>query len=276
MRKFFLYLLAATILINGCISEDDATTVAIYAQPSTFIAKSGDKIYIDVSVSTINSLLTNVSMNAFDPEHGKTNIYNINPGTKTHKDRVVWEIPAMSGDTTLVELLVNATDDTNAENEFKQKITVIGESQTILPERSGFTIYSPFSGKADAFSFTTLQPLLSTSESEDCDLVFLTSDTAEDMPLKWGTKTNLVFCKTNTFDYAAANWSSIQAVFTNSVRSDYVENLKIDDIILIGREIVTEEARSLTTIGAIKIMEIYDEEGHANDRIVFNLKTLMQ
>lgn len=263
------------MLISGCTNEEDATTVVIYAQPSTQIAKAGDKIYVDISVSTINNILTNVSISAFDSEHGKTDIYDTNPGTKAYKERIVWEIPAMTGDTTVVELLVNATDDTNAHNEFKQKIKVIGDSRTLLPERSGFTIYSPFSGKADAFSFTTLQPMMS-SGAEDCDLIFLTADTVVEMPLKWGTKTNITFCKANTFDYASANWSSIQAVFTNSVRSDCVENLQTDDIILIGREEQMDDANSLTTIGAIRIMGIYDEDGQTNDRIVFNLKTLIE
>jgi hypothetical protein len=274
MRKYFLYLLFTAILIGGCASENDATTIAIYAQPSTYITKSGDKIYIDINISTINNILTNVSISTFDSEHGKTDIHNSNPGTKTFKERILWEIPVMSSDTTIVELHINATDDTNSENEFKQKIKVIGDNKTLLPERSGFTIYSPHSGKSDAFSFVTLQPMLSSSNAEDCDLIFITSDSGEYMPLKWGTKTNVIFCKANSFDYASANWTSIQAVFTNSIRSDYVDNLQIDDIILIGREERTEERLSLKTIGAIKIMGIYDEEGYNNDRIVFNIKTL--
>ena len=60
----------------------------------------------------------------------------------------------------------------------------------------------------------------------------------------------------------------------NSLRSDKVDDLQIDDIILIGREQHAEDGTvSTSTIGAIKIMAIYDEDGSTNDRMIFNIKT---
>lgn len=94
------------------------------------------------------------------------------------------------------------------------------------------------------------------------------------MPRKWGTCTDIVFCKANNFDYASASKASIQSMFMNSVRLDSVEDLQSDDIILIGRERHDEESTILKSLGVIKIIAIYDEEGTVNDRLIFNLKAL--
>ena len=86
--------------------------------------------------------------------------------------------------------------------------------------------------------------------------------------------TNVVFCRSNSFDYAAATWSNVQAVFKSSLRTDQIKDIQIDDVIIVGKEVQTEDSLTLTPLGAMKIMGIYDEDGLANDRIVFNLKTL--
>lgn len=277
MRKLFHICLLLTIMITSCVNEDDATVVAIYAEPSSYLVQSGDKVYIDVHVSTLNSTLTDVSVSSFDPEYGKTEIFQTNPGAKKYKDRIVWEIPSMTSDTTSTEILISATDNAMEYNDLTIKLTVAGSSSVLLQERSGFTLHSPFSGKADAFSLVTLQPLDSASGSEDCDILFSHDENVgtDILPLRWTSGSDVVFCRSNTYDYASASWASVQAVFMNSLRSDHVDELQIDDIILIGREQHAEDGTvSTSTIGAIKIMAIYDEEGSANDRIIFNIKTL--
>ena len=262
-------------LLTGCTFEGDATVVAIFAVPSSSIVNSGDKIYIDTQISTLNSTLTNVSVTSFDREHGETDIFSTNPGTKTFKDRIIWEIPSMTNDTTLIELVISATDNANVSNDFKLKLKAVGGTSSLLEERSSITIYSPQSGKHDAFSFVTLQSLHSLSEAEDCDLVFIMPAECDGtMPLTLGTKTDIVFSRANSFDYSSATKASVQAVFNSSLHSDTVDNISIDDIIIIGRETHKEDKVTLTTIGVLKVMAIYDENDSLNDRIVFNLKAL--
>lgn len=256
------------------MNENDATVVSIYATPSSYIVNSGDKIYIDAQITTLNSSLTNVSVTSFDPEHGKEDIFCINPGTKEYRDRIIWEVPSMTKDTTLIEILISATDNENVTNDFQLKLTAIGGNTALLPERSAITIYSPLSGKPDAFSFSTFQPLFSSSEAEDCDLVFISSgDESDNMPLTWGSKTDIVFCKANSFDYSSATWANLQAVFSSSLHTDTVSDLQVDDVIIVGRETHSEDNIKISTIGVIKIMAIYDDSGTQSDRIAFNLKT---
>ena len=258
----------------GCIhNEDDATTVIVTATPSSYIVKSGDKVYVDIYASTLNEALKEVSVTTFDSEYGMTDIETIPQSAKTYKDRIVWEIPSMTNDTTLVEVNVTATDIKEISNSHTIILKATGGSSSLLPERSGITIWSPASGKQNAFSFTTLQPVYS-SETDECDLIFIPTEDIDALPKSWGTMTDVVFCKANNFDYTSATWSNTQEVFKSSLRTKTVEDIAIDDVIFIGREKTTEEGSYiLTTLGVIKIMAMYDEEGVTNDRIVFNLKT---
>ena len=276
--KKLLILLAFVIISTGCLhNEDDATTVVVTATPSSYIVKSGDKVYVDVYVSTLNEALKDVTVTTFDPEYGKSEIHKINPAAKSYKDRIIWEIPSMANDTTLVEVIVTATDTDEVSNSHTLILKAAGGKSSLLPERSGNTIWSPASGKQDAFSFTTLQPLYSSSEAEDCDIMFLPEENADVLPKNWGTRTDIVFCKANSFDYASATWTNLQEVFKSSLRTKTVEDIAIEDVVFVGREETTEEgAYILTTLGVIKIMAMYDEEGCNNDRIVFNLKVLSE
>ena len=262
-------------LASGCTNEDDATVVAIFGTPSSYIVNCGDKVYIDVTVTTLNSTLTDISVTAFDPEHGKDEIVSINPGTKEYRERIIWEVPSMTKDTTLIDIMISATDNENVSNNLQLKLTAVGGNTALLPERSGITLYSSMSGKQDAFSFITLQPLFSSSDAEDCDLVFsMSGEDSSYMAPTWSTKTDLVFCRANSFDYSSATWGNVHAVFNSSIRTDAVSDLQIDDIILIGREIHAEDNVKVNAIGVCRIMAIYDENGTQNDRIIFNLKSL--
>ena len=273
--KRLLTLLSFAVVMTGCMNnEDDATPVIVTATPSSYIVKSGDKVYIDIYASTLNEALKEVSVTTFDSEYGMADIETILPSAKTYKGRVVWEIPSMTNDTTLVEVNVTASDTKEVSNSHTITLKAAGGSSSLLPERSGITIWSPASGKQDAFSFTTLQTLYS-SETEECDLIFLPTEEIDALPKNWSTKTDLVFCKANNFDYTSATWSNIQEVFKSSLRTKIVEDIAIDDVIFVGREKTTEDGSYiLTTLGVIKIMAMYDEDGTATDRIVFNLKTL--
>jgi hypothetical protein len=121
---------------------------------------------------------------------------------------------------------------------------------------------------------TTLQPVISTTDADSSDIVLTATETEDGLSFSINSMTNVVFCRSNSFDYAAATWANVQSVFKSSLRTDLIKDIQIDDVIIVGKEIYTEDSFTLTALGAIKIMGIYDEAGSENDRIVFNLKTL--
>ena len=272
MRKL-LTILAICLGWISCQTEDDASIVAIFASPSSYDVKSGDKMYIDLDISTLNNTIQKVEVSTFDSQNGIQNLYSDSPAIKRYKTKIVYEAPYIDADSTFVKFSINATDDQNVSSTFSFKIKVFNSIGNILTEHSSISLYSPWSNNKDAFSFRTMQPVFST-EKENADLYLIASTESESdsMPLKIGTRTNIVYTRFNSFNYASATGGSLKNIFTNSIRSSSIDNIAIDDIILFGREEKTDSTYNLTAMGVFKVMAIYDELGSNMDRMIINIK----
>lgn len=138
-----------------------------------------------------------------------------------------------------------------------------------LIERSGYTLYSAHSDGFDAFSFAGLRTLKrSEADPADVDLYAGESSAGREDVLSriWRSGTGVKFAKVNAFDYAGATRSAVASLYANSRCDDFVEELAIDDVILLGR--------GDRALGVVKIVAIYDEAGASRDRYLFNLKPM--
>lgn len=273
--KRLLVFLAIIVLCSGCFNEDDASVVAIMISPSASVVNSGEKMYIDLSIRTLNDRIESVEVSTFDSWYGMQTIHTADPGSATYKEKIIYIAPYIDTDSTEVEFTFKATDNTGAEGVFPYRLTVRNDSGNMLPEHSSIVLYSPLSGKDDAFSFTTLQPLAS-SDTTGVDMYIFIHPDSERMQFCIGTKTDMVFARSNNFDYASASWGGLSSVLMNSIRSRQVEDIAIDDVILVGQEEMNGTVLNITPVGVIKIMAVYDEEGSSSDRIILNLKTIRQ
>ena len=269
--RHLIYILII-LIFTGCFNEDDASIVAIHVSPSSECISSGEKMYFDISVSTLNNTIEKIDIETFDSQYGPSFISSLSPATKTFRDRIVYEAPAMDSDSTIVEFLFRATDNTQATSELKTYITVLSGGSS-LPEISSIVLYSPWSDNNDAFSFTSMQPVKSKDTADsNVDLCFISQSQTETMPLSIGTKTGIVYSRANNLDYSAISESGLQSIFKNSLRQDTINNLAVDDVIIFGREIKHDESLEIKAVGVFKVMAIYDEPGSSSDRIVINLK----
>lgn len=264
--KKILYMLILLLSAAGC-SEKDASIVVLHVVPTSTTSDSGDKFYFDINAKTLNQSISSVKGLCYDPTNGETIILDEKPGTKTYSKRHVCSTPIILKDSADVNYRFTATDNAGESCTINLSVRVYkGAGHQLLSEKSGITLYSPLSGKNDGFSFVNEQPLKVTDSPEDKVDIRMTST-------GWDTMTNIVFTRANNYDYSGATQASLRAVFENSVRTRAVENLKIDDIILVGRDSTDKNnVYHLETLAAIKIMAVYDEEGDINDRLVFNYK----
>ena len=267
-----LTVLAILFCCISCLPDDDASIVAIFATPSSYEVNSGEKIYIDLNISTLNNSIQALKVNTFDSHYGIQDLHSAYPKTKNYKERIVYEAPLIDSDSTYVEFSVNAIDDQNSSSTVNFKIKVYNSTGGMLREHSSISLYSPWSNNKDAFSFETMQPVFS-SEMENADMYLIASSEPENMSSKIGTKTDIVFARFNSFNYSSATAGALKAVFVNAIRSSSIDNIAIDDIVLFGREEKTDSTYKLTPLGALKIMAIYDDIGSANDRMTINIKT---
>lgn len=273
MKRILTYLLLV-LTAAGCGMDDDASTVILYVTPSAGTVNSGEKIYFDIDARTLNNEITEFRVSSFDAVEGETEIMTTNPGSKSYSHKLTYVAPAVISDSAKVEIIFHASDETGASSTVSYMIKVMDGEGGMLAEKSGITLYSPLSGNNDGFSFRTLQPLkASDADEEDVDLYFMLESQEDSFPMRWGTKTDIVFSKANNYDYASATRNGLRSVLKNSIRTNTVDNLSIDDVILVGREERTDSSYRLDAVGAMKVIAIFDEEGTSLDRMLLNIKT---
>lgn len=259
-------MLILLLFAAGC-SEKDASVVVLNVVPSSMTVDSGDKFYFDIDAHTLNQSIASVKGLCYDSTNGESLILEKEPGVKKYSERHVCTAPIILKDSADVNYRFIATDNTGANCTINLSIRVYkGAGHQLLSEKTGVTLYSPLSGKNDSFSFVKEQPLKAAdSPKEDIDIKMTATG--------WETMTDIVFTRANNYDYSGATQASLRAVFENSIRSKSINDLKIDDIILVGRDSTDiNNVYHLETLAAIKIMAVYDEEGEINDRLVFNYK----
>lgn len=253
------------VFVSSCERESEADNVVIFVTPSATVATGGQKIYFDIAAETINQQIVRLKIESFDSINGETLLYDEEQTSKSLSFRYVYDVPNVDVATLNVELTFTVED--NLGNMQWMRHTLKVESSTTgLDELTGIALYSPHANREDAFSFRLMQRVKS-SEAEDTDVdIYVEADGTDENTLgrSWGSKTGLRFCKVNSFNYAAASQHAIESVYNNSITSTRVTDLEVDDVILVGDD--------GGAIAAIRIVNIYDEEGAALDRYDISMK----
>lgn len=265
MKKILCCLFLAITLATSCMNEDDATPVVIYVTPNAYEAASNSKIYFDIISKTINETITLFEISTFDKDNGSKVIYSTKPSSKQFVHRFEYTVPNYAEDQT-VEFTFSATDNINNKQNISISILVLGNA-TSIKELTGFALYSPLSGKNDSFSFKLQLPVNSkTATEEELDIYVkpLEDEGSDLLSGSWASKTGVRFSKVNNFNYAAATLQSVAAIFPTLTTEPEIGSLENEDIIFVGRD---SEA-----IAVIRIVNIYDGDGVADDRYDISMK----
>ncbi len=264
MKKIAICLLSLFVF-GSCSADDDASGVVLLVSQSARQAEGGEKIYFDIEVRTIHSCIERLDIASFDASSGQRELLCECPGTDSYSTRYVYAAPILPVDSLNVELTFTASDACGCTRQAHRQL-VVRNSAAPLVEKSGYSIYSPDSGRFDGFSLSELRSLKS-SESDPAVVDFFvcpSPEESETLGREWRSLNGTKFAKVNNFNYAEASRASVVSLYENSRCDDFVGNLAIDDIILLGRE---KQAG-----GILKIVAIYDDPGSENDRYLFNLK----
>lgn len=168
-------------------------------------------------------------------------------------------------DTTLVTFTTTAYATDGESMSLPLRVWVLPSEQR-LRAIDDITLYSALSGRPSFFSFETMTVIQGDSTLEG--LYFrdvAPKDSLDEMSYSW-TSPNVYFARFESFDYGEATSSSIIAAYKNSKRDHTIQQLKANDVILVGTE--------NKALGAMKIIYIDDQADTINDRYVFSLKAL--
>lgn len=233
-------LLAATAIIGlaQCdTNHTDLSEVVIIVSPGSDKPQTlyaGEKTLYSVQLMTTNDFVASLKVTSFDPQNGVQPVYEDAFHQKEITLTVPFSAPALNRDSVEVLLTFQASDNIGNRAEITRRVLVLNKA-IAMAEKTGVVLYTPASGLADALEFENVSHPFSLADAPDsthADLYIHASENFEQ--ISWHSNTQAKFLRNNNFDYASASPSGIQSVFESSVRTDVVNDIKINDIILVG------------------------------------------
>ena len=257
------------LFFSTCREKESNQIILVNSKTIKDTMQMGENASFAIHAFSNVSKISRIVIEEVSNQYGKKVLLDTSLNTSSIKFDFVYTVPELSTDQT-VKIIFKAFSFVD-DNYSSQSVSYFcSGTSKLLNEYSGFSMYTPLSGKADAFNIYLKQTIF-TSEANPADVdIYVYQDTAvADLDVLqgvWKSCSYLSFIKTNSFNYANATSQMLRETFLASVRSPKVTDLAIDDIILIGFD--------YQPIGVIKITGIFDEEGVLNDRYLFNVKFL--
>lgn len=252
--------LAASLLILGvsaicCVScNSDAPTlsdVAVFVSPSAterIELASGEKARYDLDISTIHESVANLTITSFDRQNGETELLNRRIDQKKTTLSFVYTAPEIDSEESTAVLTFKATDNLGNVAQVTRTVYIINK-YIAIPEKTGIVLYSPFSGMPDAITLDDISRPFVLADSPDPDCADIYIDTnSEFNPIAWRSNTKAKFIKNNGFNYTEATATSINAVYSSSMRYDLVTDIQPGDIIIVGHGSYADGVFLVTTV----------------------------
>lgn len=254
MRRNFIASLLALMAVGLCACNDDvpdASDVAVLVTPSSTekveLASSDKQIYNLMLYSKENQV-NRLRVKSVDALYGETVLLDTTFASKPSDLDFIYTAPLIDRDSLAVTLTFSAWDTAGHECNVKRELT-IKNKEVLISEKSGIVLYAPQTGRADALALSNVSQTFnwqSSADSVNADVYIETNEDFDEVRLC--SRTGAKFVRINSFDYAAATANSIQAVFAGSVRTDAVNDLRINDIVLIGHNGVAEAAMRVQNV----------------------------
>ncbi len=135
-----------------------------------------------------------------------------------------------------------------------------------LTSISGNELYSRLSGQPSAYNLVLSTSLVFSSPYTE-DMNITDSLQADSLSYSWISPSGGLFARKNSFDFGAATLLSLKNAYEATAKTNKISGLKIGDIILYKQIYGTE-----AFYAAIKITDIQNNTGSANDKYMFNIK----
>ena len=263
-----LFLLALT---TGCKQKESDLQLFVSFKDLNWkadYAKSGEPVRVNIFSKTNSSALRHLTLVSYDKQFLNQTLLDtvLSDPVKQLDFDYIYHLPYFS-DTTTVELRGTAYTMAGDMITYTIPLDVLPGSKPLRPI-DGLTMYSAASKRSSAFSFS-LMAVADTITLKDDTLWFgdlpQTDETLKDQMTRTWYSHTLFFARFENFDYGEATESMLTDAYRHTTRSHIVYDIHNDDVLLVG---TAQEA-----LGVVKVMLVADEEGSANDRYLFSIKT---
>ncbi|MGN0190699.1 MAG: hypothetical protein ACI39U_03505 [Candidatus Cryptobacteroides sp.] len=280
-QRFFAVLFPALVLLAVLSCRKDESDIWVMASPLTstvFPADPADAgtmdatgfwadtdVFFNMEVVSIHGPLTSLEGTVYDPVNGTVSFLQMELSERSFKNQIAYHTPAT--DVVLKQVFTfKAVDSQGYTGKYSVSVDVYPSSGSLLEEKTSITLNCSGAEYHNAYSFTTGQTLFYQPPTEEITLEESIADIvleAAGNGLRFTSATGIKFVRNESFDYPSATASSVRQVFSNSVRSDSVQGIEADDIVLVG---TAPDAVNVKAMGVLKVIVKEDS------RIVFNLK----
>ena len=250
MMRFVSCFVAALLVFCTSSCNDDAkdsTDVAIFITPKaseTVSLNSGEKVRYSIELHTTHNYISRLQVASFDVQYGSQMLDDVHFSAAQDVYLYEYTAPVFKKDTAQVRLTFTGWDDAGSMGEATRRVKVISQ-QILSDELTGIVLTE----NRNAIAFAAPTQPFNYPESPDsayADL-YITADEAF-AAITVRSNTVAKFVRNNSFDYAAATAGSIQAVYESSRREDDVNDLRINDIVIVGHGTTAEGVLSVTNI----------------------------
>lgn len=237
---YVLLLGVGCIFFTQCIEDKpELSDVVVFVDPSKdsiVTVDSGDKMLYELEISTIHDYIHRFTISSFDVYTG----YNIHVDSLCEQRqnkfayRFIYSAPEIDREELGVELTFTVEDNKGNIAENKRSLKVLNKL-IFMKESNGVVLYNPCSENPNALSFSDVSQTFNVHTSPDSLLADLFIEADEDFSkINWRSKTRAKFVRNNTFNYTMATAPRINSVYSSSVRSDMIRDVRVNDIILVG------------------------------------------
>ena len=241
--KYIFPLLLLIITCAGLISCDDEknlepTEVAIFVNPPLSrvdTVTSGTHLAFTIEMYSKSSQINRLQVVELSP-NGVRNIVDETFSENTRDYLLDYVAPQFDNatDSAKVTLRMTAWDKAGASNKVERYV-IVKNSKVLVGEYTGIVLHRGEDGLNDAINLgDPTQTFRSAKYPDDVDLKIVADENYQNVSFISNTQTR--FVRYNDFNYSAATVSSIQNIFDSSKLQYQIDDIRINDIIIVGHE----------------------------------------
>ncbi len=289
--KYLGNLLLIALLFGSCSNEDkwsQSIVVAAKQITGSDTMSSGSIAIYEISAISTETTLKELQISAIDHVSGVTDYGTIAASGTKYTHIFEYVVPEYAEDQVDVTLRFVVFDNNENSDTYNTSL-IVTNSYSPLIERSNLTMYGANSGSANGYKFELNEWLYcdgtkateaetetdtdtdvdqdSSSTATIADIYDVAPESGEELSRTWQSMSGLKFARLTGFDYSSATNVSIAQGWALATKYDQITNITNEDIIFVGD---SEDG----VVAAIKINNIYDDNGVANDRYNISIKAL--
>lgn len=273
IKYLFVLLLCLPMALLSACEEEETGGSPVYIATNIFGTTevySNTYFKIRVDANCITESLSRLQISSFDSSRGDILLLDSALTGKNMSHEFLYKVPILAEDSLRVKITFAVWDNQGTVQRQVRYLKVI-QSDYKLEEVAGITLYATEENDHfNGLNLSTLRPLVvSLADSADIDVyAYLDEENTETLSCEWRSNTDVYFTRANSFDYANATYRSVTETFGSAVSYQRVNRIQKDDVILVGR--------GNWALGAIKVVQLYDEPGSLHDRYIINVKRIKE